>query len=45
MMILPMDLILASGCYSNVSTLKKELTLFREIFEKSIRYVVYPYFI
>ena len=34
--------IVASGCYYNVSTLKKELTLFREIFEKSIRYVVYP---
>ena len=35
-------LIVASGCYYNVSTLKKELILFSEIFEKSIRYVVYP---
>jgi hypothetical protein len=35
-------LIVASGCYYNVSTLKKEFTLFREIFEKPIRYVVYP---
>lgn len=35
-------LIVASGCYYNVSTLKKELTLFSKIFEKSIRYVVYP---
>ena len=41
-MILPMDYIVASGCYYNVSTLKKEFTLFREIFEKPIRYVVYP---
>jgi hypothetical protein len=35
-------LIVASGCYYNVSTLKKEFTIFKEIFEKSIRYVVYP---
>ena len=35
-------LIVASGCYYNVSTLKKEFTIFREIFEKSIRYVVFP---
>jgi hypothetical protein len=34
--------IVASGCYYNVSTLKKEFTIFREIFEKPIRYVVYP---
>jgi hypothetical protein len=34
--------IVASGCYYNVSTLKKEFTIFREIFEKSMRYVVYP---
>ena len=34
--------IVASECYYNVSTLKKEFTIFREIFEKSIRYVVYP---
>ena len=35
-------LIVASGCYYNVSTLKKEFTIFREIFEKPIKYVVYP---
>jgi hypothetical protein len=35
-------LIVASGCYYNVSTLKKEFTIFKEIFEKPIRYVVYP---
>jgi len=35
-------LIVASGCYYNVSTLKKEFIIFREIFEKPIRYVVYP---
>ena len=34
--------IVTSGCYYNVSTLKKEFTIFREIFEKPIRYVVYP---
>ena len=34
--------IVASGCYYNVSTLKKEFTIFTEIFEKPIRYVVYP---
>jgi hypothetical protein len=34
--------IVASGCYYNVSTLQKEFTIFREIFEKPIRYVVYP---
>jgi hypothetical protein len=34
--------IIASGCYYNVSILKKEFTIFREIFEKPIRYVVYP---
>jgi hypothetical protein len=34
--------VVASGCYYNVSTLKKELTVFKEIFEKPIRYVVYP---
>ncbi|HKO39692.1 MAG TPA: hypothetical protein VJU85_00395 [Nitrososphaeraceae archaeon] len=36
------ELIVASGCYYNVSTLKKEFTIFREIFEKPIKYVVYP---
>ena len=35
-------LIVASGCYYNVSTLKKEFTIFKEIFEKPIKYVVYP---
>ncbi len=35
-------LIVASGCYYNVSTLKKEFIIFKEIFEKPIRYVVYP---
>ncbi|HSF49648.1 MAG TPA: hypothetical protein VLA74_02715 [Nitrososphaeraceae archaeon] len=34
--------VVASGCYYNVSTLEKELTVFKEIFEKPIRYVVYP---
>ncbi|MGE5635301.1 MAG: hypothetical protein ACM3VV_08705 [Deltaproteobacteria bacterium] len=34
--------IVASGCYYNVSILKKEFTIFREIFEKPIKYVVYP---
>jgi hypothetical protein len=34
--------IVASGCYYNVSLLEKELTLFNEIFEKPLRYVVYP---
>jgi len=34
--------IVVSGCYYNVSILNKELTIFREIFEKSIRYVIYP---
>jgi hypothetical protein len=34
--------IVASGCYYNVSTLKKEFSIFTEIFEKPIRYVVYP---
>ena len=35
-------LIVANGCYYNVSTLAKEFTIFKEIFEKPIRYVVYP---
>ena len=34
--------IVASGCYYNVSLLEKEFMLFKEIFEKPIRYVVYP---
>ena len=34
--------IVASGCYYNVSTLEKEFIIFKEIFEKPIKYVVYP---
>jgi hypothetical protein len=34
--------IVASGCYYNVSILEKEFTIFKEIFEKPIKYVVYP---
>jgi hypothetical protein len=34
--------IVASGCYYNISLLEKQLTLFTEIFEKPLRYVVYP---
>ncbi|HJU59816.1 MAG TPA: hypothetical protein VJ583_08705 [Nitrososphaeraceae archaeon] len=34
--------IVASGCYYNVSLLEKELTIFKEIFEKPIKYVIYP---
>jgi hypothetical protein len=34
--------IVASGCYYNVSLLEKQFTIFKEIFEKPIRYVVYP---
>lgn len=35
-------LIVASGCYYNVSSLKKELIIIREVFDKPIKYVVYP---
>ena len=35
-------LVVASGCYYNVSTLDKQLQIFSEIFDKPIRYVVYP---
>jgi len=35
-------LIVASGCYYTVSTLKKEFTIFKEIFGKPISYVVHP---
>jgi len=35
-------LVVASGCYYNVSSLEKELTVFTEIFKKPIRYVIYP---
>jgi len=35
-------LIVASGCYYNVSTLEKQLHIFSEIFKKPIRYIVYP---
>ena len=35
-------LVVASGCYYNVSILDKQLQIFSEIFNKPIRYVVYP---
>jgi hypothetical protein len=35
-------LIVASGCYYNVSTLERQLDMFSEIFKKPIRYIVYP---
>jgi hypothetical protein len=35
-------LVVASGCYYNVSSLKKELDIFSEIFKKPIRYMIYP---
>lgn len=35
-------LVVASGCYYDISILEKELILFSEIFEKPIKYVVYP---
>jgi len=35
-------LIVASGCYYNVSTLERQLHIFSEIFKKPIRYIVYP---
>jgi hypothetical protein len=35
-------LIVASGCYYNVSTLERQLNIFSEIFKKPIRYIVYP---
>lgn len=35
-------LVVASGCYYNVSILEKQLQIFSEIFDKPIRYVVYP---
>lgn len=35
-------LVVASGCYYNVSTLERQLEIFSEIFDKPIRYVVYP---
>lgn len=35
-------LVVASGCYYNVSSLDKQLQIFSEIFNKPIRYVVYP---
>ena len=35
-------LVVASGCYYNVSGLKKGLDIFSEIFKKPIRYVIYP---
>jgi hypothetical protein len=35
-------LIVASGCYYNVSTLERQLHIFSEIFRKPISYIVYP---
>jgi hypothetical protein len=35
-------LVVASGCYYNVSLLEKQLQIFSEIFERPIKYVVYP---
>ena len=35
-------LVVATGCYYNVSTLERQLQIFSEIFKKPIRYVVYP---
>ena len=35
-------LVVASGCYYNVSTLERQLHMFSEIFKKPIRYIVYP---
>ena len=35
-------LVVASGCYYNVSTLERQLEIFSEIFDKPMRYVVYP---
>jgi len=35
-------LVVASGCYYNVSSLKNELTIFKQIFKKPIRYMIYP---
>jgi hypothetical protein len=35
-------LIVASGCYYNVSTLERQLHIFSEIFKKPISYIVYP---
>jgi hypothetical protein len=35
-------LVVASGCYYNVSILERQLKIFSEIFDKPMRYVVYP---
>ena len=35
-------LVVASGCYYNVSTLERQLHIFSEIFKKPIRYIIYP---
>lgn len=35
-------LVVASGCYYNVSILERQLQIFSEIFDKPMRYVVYP---
>lgn len=35
-------LVVASGCYYNVSILERQLDMFSEIFKKPMRYIVYP---
>ena len=35
-------LVVVSGCYYNVSILERQLEIFSEIFDKPMRYVVYP---
>ncbi len=35
-------LVIASGCYYNVSILERQLDMFSEIFKKPMRYIVYP---
>ena len=35
-------LVVASGCYYNVSILERQLDIFSEIFKKPMRYIVYP---
>ena len=35
-------LVVASGCYYNVSMLERQLDMFSEIFKKPMRYMIYP---
>ncbi|MGB7706204.1 MAG: hypothetical protein WBL64_02795 [Nitrososphaeraceae archaeon] len=35
-------LVVASGCYYNISILERQLDMFSEIFKKPMRYIVYP---